>query len=152
MKISTELTPDRQAIVTVEVDEDQMQRALQRAAQHASRIRPVPGFRPGKAPYNLVERALGKELLVEEAIDDLSRSLYKQVLKESDIEPVEVGQLEVVQKEPPVFRYTIPVKPEVKLGDYHSLHLTPGEIQVTDEEVNSVLERFQSNQATLAPV
>src|SRR5437867_504588 len=116
MKVSTELTPDRQAIVTVEVDDEQMQRALQRAAQHASRIRPISGFRPGKAPYNLVERALGKEVLVEEAIDELSRSVYRDVLKENDIEPVEAGRLEVVQKEPPIFKYTIPVKPEVKLG------------------------------------
>ena len=152
MKVSTELTPDRQAIVTVEVDEDQMQRALTRAAQHASRIRPIPGFRPGKAPYNLVERALGKELLVEEAIDDLSRSLYRQVLEQGDLDPIEAGRLEVVQKEPPILKYTIPVKPEVKLGDYQSIHLTPAEIQISDEEVNQVLERFQLNQATVTPV
>ncbi len=152
MKLSTELTPEHQAIVTVEVDEEQMQRALQRAAQHVSRIRPVPGFRPGKAPYNLVERAVGKDILVDEAIEDLSRSLYRDVLKESNIEPADQGQLEVVQKEPPILKYTIPLRAEVKLGDYKSIHLTPNEIQVTDEEVNQVLDRFRFNQATTVPV
>jgi trigger factor len=152
MKVSTELTPQHEAIVTVEVDDDQMQRALQRAAQHVSRIRPVPGFRPGKAPYNLVERAVGKDILVEEAIEELSKSLYPNVLKENNIEPADQGQLEIVQKEPPILKYTIPIKPEVKLGDYKSIHLTPPEIQVGDEEVNQVLERFQLNQATTVPV
>lgn len=152
MKISTEVTPDRQAIVTVEVDEEQLQTAMQKAAQRVSRVRPMPGYRPGKAPYALVERTMGKEILVEEAIDSLSRSLYTQVLKESDLQPVEAGSLEVVQKEPPVFKYTIPIKPEVKLGDYKSIHMTPGEINVSDEEVNEVIGRFQLNQATMVPV
>lgn len=152
MKISTEVTPDRQAIVTVEVDEEQLQTAMQKAAQRVSRVRPMPGYRPGKAPYALVERTMGKEILVEEAIDSLSRSLYTQVLKESDLQPVEAGSLEVVQKEPPVFKYTIPIKPEVKLGDYKSIHMTPGEVEVSDEEVNEVIGRFQLNQATMVPV
>lgn len=152
MKASTELTPDHQAIVTVEVEPDQLQRALVRAAQRISRLRPVPGFRPGKAPYNLVERAVGKDLLVEEAIEDLSKSLYPQVLKENDIDPADQGHLEVVQKEPPIFKYTIPIKPEVKLGDYQSIHLSPEEVKVSEEDVNQVLERFQMNQATMVPV
>lgn len=152
MKVSTEFTPERQAIVTVEVDEEQMQGALKRAAQAVSRYRPVPGFRPGKAPYELVERAVGKDLLLDQAIEDLSQTVYRKVLKEGDIQPVDLGSLNVVQKDPPIFKYTIPVKPEVKLGDYKSLHMTPGEPEVTDEEVNQVIERFQLNQATMVPV
>ncbi len=152
MKLSTELTPEHQAVVTVEVDDEQMQRAMQRAAQHVSRIRPVPGFRPGKAPYNLVERAVGKDILVEDAIDDLSRSLYPQVLKESNIEPADHGRLEVVQKEPPILKYTIPLRAEVQLGDYQSIRIAPTPVEVTDEEVDRVIERFQMNQATMVPV
>jgi trigger factor len=152
MKASTELTPDHQAIVTVEVEEQEMQRALARAAQHVSRLRPIPGFRPGKAPYSLVERAVGKEMLVEEAIEDLSKSLYKDILKENNIEPADQGHLEVVQKEPPVLKYTIPKRPEVKVGEYQSIHLTPGEVQVSDDEVNQVLDRYRMGQATMVPV
>lgn len=129
-----------------------MQGALRRAAQAVSRHRPVHGFRPGKAPYELVERAVGKELLLEQAIEDLSQSVYRQVLKESDIQPVDMGSFDIVQKDPPIFKYTIPVKPEIKLGDYQSLHMTPGEPEVTDAEVNEVIERFQLNQATMVPV
>ncbi|HZQ05424.1 MAG TPA: trigger factor [Anaerolineae bacterium] len=152
MKISTEYTSDRQAIVTVEVDQDQMQTALKRAAQNISRVRPLPGFRPGKAPYEMVERVFGKDVLTDEAVEELSRSLYRQVLKESDINPVDVGSLDIVQKDPPIFKYTIPVVPEVKLGDYKSIHMQPNEVEVSDDEVNEVINRFQHMQATMVPV
>src|SRR5581483_8237100 len=152
MNITKEFTPDRQDIVTVEVDEEQMQNALKRAAQNVSRVRPIPGFRPGKAPYEMVERAFGKELLVEEAVEDLSRSMYGQVLRDTEINPVDAGRLEIVQKEPPVFKYTIPVAPVVKLGDYKSIHMQPEPVEVTDAEVEEILSRFQNTQATLSPV
>lgn len=152
MKISTEITPDRQAIVTVEVDEDQMQDALKRAAHTISRVRPLPGFRPGKAPYEIVERTFGKEVLFDEAVEELSRSMYLKVLKDAEINAIDAGNVEVVQKEPPIFKYTIPVVPEVKLGDYHNIHMQPEEITVTDEEINEVLNRFQQTQATVTPV
>lgn len=152
MNITKEITPDRQAIVTVEIDDDQMEKAMRRAAQNISRVRPVPGFRPGKAPYEMVERTWGKDLLVEEAVEDLSRSLYSQVLRESDLAPIEAGKLDIVQKEPPILKYTIPVAPEIKLGDYKNIHMQPEEVTVSDEEVDRVLNRFQLTQATVTPV
>lgn len=152
MNITKEFTPDRLAIVTVEVDEKQMQGALRHAAQQVSRLRPMPGFRPGKAPYEIVERAFGKELLVEQAVEDLSRSLYRDILRDPEIQPVDLGQLEIVQKEPPIFKYTIPVAPAVKLGDYKSIRMTPDPVEVTDAEVDEVISNFQNRQATMAPV
>lgn len=152
MNITKEITPDRLAIVTVEVDEDQLNGAMKRAAQTISKVRPMPGFRPGKAPYEMVERTFGKEVLLEEAVEDLSRTLYSRVLKENDLNPIDAGSLEIVQKEPPILKYTIPVAPEVKLGDYKEIRMTPAEVEVTDKEVDDVLNRFQMTQATMNPV
>lgn len=152
MQITKEITPDRLAIVTVQVEDDELQAAMKRAAQNISRVRPVPGFRPGKAPYEMVERQWGRELVVEEAVEDLSKSMYRQVLKESDLNPIEVGSLEVVEKDPPIFKYTIPLAPEVKLGDYKSISMKPEIVEVTDQEVSDVLNRFQLTQATMTPV
>ncbi len=129
-----------------------MRRAMKSAAQRVSRVRPLPGFRPGKAPYEMVERAVGKELLLDQAIDELARSLYKQVLKDEKIEAYDAGTLDIPQKEPLILKFTIPTRPVVKLGDYHSIHLRPEEITVDDGEVAQVLERLQREQAQLAPV
>lgn len=152
MKVTTERTPDCNAIVTVEVDAEQLSRAMKTAAQRISRVRPVPGFRPGKAPYAIVERAVGKDWLLDEAIDTLAQSLYKQVLKDEKIDAYDAGKLDVPQKEPLILKFTIPTRPVVTLGDYHSIHLQPKEIAVSDEQVNQVIERFRMEQAQMVPV
>ena len=152
MKVSTERTPNCSAIITVEIDDEQLQRALQNAAARVSKIRPIPGFRPGKAPYARVERAVGKDLLLDEAIEGLAQSIYKQVLKDENIEPYDAGKMEVVQKEPAILKFTIPTRPVVTLGDYRSLHLQPNPVEVSDDDINRVLDQLRDQQATMTPV
>ena len=152
MKVTTEQTPDCSAIVTVEVDEERVQSALKTAAQRISRIRPIPGFRPGKAPYAMVERVVGKELLLDEAIDGMAQEIYRQVIQDEKIDVYDSGKLDIVQKEPVILKYTIPTRPVVTLGDYHANHLKPNAIQVTDVEVDEVIERLRKEQAEMTPV
>lgn len=152
MKVTTEHTPDCSAIVTVEVDAERVQRALNAAAQRISRVRPIPGFRPGKAPYAMVERAVGKELMLDEAIDGMAQEIYRQVIKDEKIDVYDSGKLDVVQKEPVILKYTIPTRPVVTLGDYHAIHLKPKTVEVTDAEIDEVIDRFRKEQAEMVPV
>jgi len=152
VKVTTEHTPNCQAILTVEVDEDQVTSAMKRAAQKISRMRPIPGFRPGKAPYEYIERAVGKENLREQAIDEVAQAIYKQVLEQENIEPYDKGQVEVAQAEPLILKFTVPTRPVVTLGDYRSIHLTPRAVEVTDAEVNQAIEQLRNDQAILTPV
>jgi len=152
VKVTTERTPNCSAVVTVEVDDAQVQTALRSAATRVSKIRPIPGFRPGKAPYERVERAVGKDLLLEEAIDGLAQNIYKQVLKDENIDPYDAGKLEVVQKSPVILKFVIPTRPVVTLGDYRSIHLQPKPVEVTEEQITESIERIRLEQATLAPV
>ncbi len=152
MKVTTEQRPDCTAFVAVEVDDEQLRRAMVSAAQRVSRVRPIAGFRPGKAPYDLVERAVGKELLLDEAIDQLAQTLYKQVLRDEKIEPYDAGQLNVKQREPLVLEFTIPTRPIVNLGDYRAIHLKPNQVSVGDDEIAQVIERLRKEHAELTPV
>ncbi|MBI3914410.1 MAG: trigger factor [Chloroflexi bacterium] len=152
MNIQTEHTTNAQAIVTVEVDEERVQEAMRTTAQRISRARPVPGFRPGKAPYDLIERTYGKEHLRDEAIEEVAQAVYKQVLRDEKILAYAAGQLEVQQKEPLILRYTIPTRPVVTLGDYRSLHLQPQPVVISEDLVNETIERLQREHAQIAPV
>lgn len=152
MKVTTERTPNCSAIITVEVDDERVQRAMKSAAARVSKIRPIPGFRPGKAPYERVERAVGKDLLLDEAIDGLAQEIYKQVLKDENIDVYDAGKLDVAQKEPLILKFTVPTRPVVTLGDYRSIHLQPRPVQVNDDEIDQVIERLRHEQATLNPV
>lgn len=152
MKVTTERTPDCSAIITVEVDDERVHNAMKAAAARISKIRPIPGFRPGKAPYERVERAVGKELLRDEAIDGLAQEIYKQVLKDENIDVYDAGKLDIAQKEPLILKFTVPTRPVVTLGDYRAIHLEPRLVQVTEEEVVQVIDRLRDEQATLNPV
>jgi len=150
--IKTEHTSNAEAIVTVQVDEERVQSAMRSAAARVSRVRPIHGFRPGKAPYETVERIYGKEMLREEAIEEVAQSVYKQVLKDENIQAYAPGQLHVEQKEPLIFKFHIPTRPAVTLGEYRSLHLQPRPITINDDELSEVLTRVQREYAQLAPV
>ncbi|MCX7839252.1 MAG: trigger factor [Anaerolineae bacterium] len=152
MKVTTERRPNCETVITVEVDEQQVKTAMQRAAEKIARVRPVPGFRPGKAPYERVERMVGKQVLREQAIDELAQMLYRQVLQEQQIEPYDVGQVSVAQEEPLILQFTVPTRPVVKLGDYRSIQFRPPPLQVTDAEVEEVIEALRKQQATWVPV
>jgi trigger factor len=152
LKVTTEQRPDCTAFVVVEVDDEQLRRAMVGAAQRVSRVRPIAGFRPGKAPHDLVERAVGKELLLDEAIDQLAQTLYKQVLRDEKIEPYDAGQLNVKQREPLILEFTIPTRPIVNLGDYRAIHLKPNQVTVCDDVIAQVMVRLRKEPAELTPV
>ncbi len=152
MKVTTERTPECQAIVKVEVDDAQVQGAMKTAAQRISKVRPIPGFRPGKAPLAAVERTVGRETLRDEAIEELAQSLYKQVLKDENIDAYDAGKLDVTQKEPLVLQFTIPTRPVITLGDYRSIHMKPEPVTVSDQEIDDVLKRYQEQQGQMVPV
>jgi trigger factor len=152
LNISQEPIADRQVVLTIEVDEERMARALQQAARQLSRRVKIRGFRPGKAPYALMARAVGEDRLYEEALRLLGPQVYKEALAESGIEPYDLPPLEVTQRQPPIFQATIPLRPLVELGDYHAIRMAPQEVTVTDEDVDAVLTEIQQDNAQVVPL
>jgi trigger factor len=90
---------DHQAQVVVEVDAVRVQAARQRAARKLASRGKIPGFRPGKAPYDVIVRYYGDAAVHEQAIDLLVDEVYPEMLKEAGIEPSAAGSLEKVEGE-----------------------------------------------------
>jgi len=152
MKVTTEELPDRQLLLTIEVEEKRAQQALQQAARRLSRRIRIPGFRPGKAPYHLVARLVGEERLRAEAFDIIGDQLYTEALEEAKVEPYAQGTLQDVRWDPLTFSVIIPLPPLVELGDYRSLRVPMEPILVTDEEVDEALEELRARYAEWVPV
>src|SRR5215471_21091617 len=112
-----------------------------KAARKISQRGKIPGFRPGKAPYEMVVRNYGEQAVVEQAVDLMVDSEYSNILKEAAVEPGAAGSLESVDSlEPPKFTFRVPLAPEVDLGDYHSIRM-PYEWTTPDEsEVDKAIE------------
>ena len=105
----------------VEVDADRLKRAADAAFERHVQRAKIPGFRPGKAPRGMYERAYGKEHLWEDAADDLMDQTYREIVEAEGIEPIDRPDAKLMQlKEGEPLRYTatVVVRPDVGLGDY----------------------------------
>lgn len=138
--------------MTIEPDDELVQEALRKAAKKVAQRYNIPGFRKGKAPYSAVVRAYGKEVLYEQVAEELGDKVYRQALEETGLQPVAPGSLEDVTFDPLVFKLTLPMPPEVDLGEYRSIRLERPAIEVTDEEVTVQLESMQKQQSDWTPV
>jgi trigger factor len=153
LKIETQDLAERQKQLTVEVPDDQIQAAMHRAARRMSQRAKIAGFRPGKAPYEVVLQRYGEEAIFEEALDALGQDVYRQALEDSSLDPVAPGALEdVVSRQPLVLRYTVPLPPEIDLGKYRELRMPFEPPAVKDEAVEEVLDGLRQQQALIEPV
>ena len=152
MKVSTEKIEGSQVVLTIEADETEMEKSLEKAYRRLAARTNVPGFRKGKAPRPMLERYLGREALVEEAANQLMAESYDKAIDEHKIDAIAQPKVEILQIEPLSFKATVAVRPTVELGDYHEIKFVPETVAVTDEEVNEALERLRYMQSTWEPV
>jgi len=152
LEVSAERLENCQFELTIEVDEERVEQELRRVARRVSKQRRIPGFRPGKAPYDAVLRFFGKNTLYKEALEDLVQAAFKEALEKEGIEPFAQAELVDVQFEPMVLKMVVPIAPIVELGDYRQLRLTPPEVTVSDEEVEATLESIQAQHGQWQPV
>lgn len=144
---------DHQVEITVEADKDLFEKAKGKAAVSISKGSKIPGFRPGKAPYEVVKRTFGEEMIEERAIEVLVNQIYPGLLKEANIEPHGPGNLEdIISKNPPKFKFVIPLEPIIDLGDYKSTRLPYKLPKVDKNEIEKVINNLQLSYATAEQV
>jgi len=149
LKIETTPREDHQVTLTVEVENDRMESAKHRAARQLAKRGKIAGFRPGKAPYDVIRRQYGDEAIIESALDILLDEVYPLALEEAKIEPAAAGALEKMESvEPPIFIFTVPLKPEVDLGDYRKIRKAYKWKKPNKKEVDAKLEELQKMYAT----
>jgi trigger factor len=153
LKFEKTILDDHQAQVVVEVGAEELEAARKRAARKLAGRGKVPGFRPGKAPYDVVLRYYGEEAVHEQAMDILVDEVYPEMLKEAEVEPAAAGLLEKVDdSQPPKLTFKVPLKPEVVLGDYHALRV-PYEFQEPGaDRLDRALEDLRQMYATTETV
>ena len=155
MQITTTPAGKSTVVVEVEVPAERLTTAVGEATRALSRRTRVPGFRPGKAPRGVLEAVLGHGAVLDEAVDRVVQSAYRDALIEKEILPLTNADVEIVQAEegkPLIFKATVPVRPEVQLGDYRNFNFKP-DIETTDDpKVNKVVDELRDQNAALSPV
>lgn len=148
MSVKVEKLEKNMAKLTIEVPAEEMEKATEAAYQKNKNSMSVPGFRKGKVPRAMIEKMYGKGVFLEEAANSVIPGAYEKAYDECGEEIVSSPEIDVVTLEagqPFVFTATVALKPEVTLGKYKGVKIDKVETEVTDEEVNAVIEREREN-------
>ena len=155
MSVTVERLEHNLAKLTVEIPVEEIEASIANVYQKEKNRIQVPGFRKGKAPLKMVEKLYGKGIFLEDAINDAVPGAYEAACKESGLNIMSEPEIEYTQVEvekPVVFKATVAVRPEVKLGQYKELEVESQEVAVTDEEVEAALKQEQEKNSTTVPV
>ncbi|MCM3455390.1 trigger factor [Heyndrickxia oleronia] len=152
MSAKWEKLEGNQGVLTVEVDADTVKAGLDEAFKKVVKQVNVPGFRKGKMPRGMFEQRFGVESLYQDALDVILPDAYAKAIEETGIEPVDRPEIDIEQMEKGkelIFKATVTVKPEVKLGEYKGLEVEKFDTEVTDEDVENELKTLQERHAEL---
>ena len=153
VKVTRGETENRQTVLHIEVDDQQVDRHMQRAHQKVVQRVNIPGFRKGKAPRSIVERFVGREYLIEEALETLVPDVVNDAIESEQIEAAATPRVNVVSREPVIkLDATVALEPEATLGDYHSIRVDDNAEPVTEEQVDAQLNQLREAHATWEPV
>lgn len=155
MSVQVENLEKNMAKLTVEVEPERLEKALNTAYNRQKKNISIPGFRKGKVPRVMVEKMYGVEIFYEDAANILLQEAYPEAYDECGLDIVSQPKIDVVQLEkgkPFIFTAEVAVKPEVTLGKYKGVTVTKIDTSVTDEEVDAEVERQRNNNARTVTV
>jgi trigger factor len=164
--VNTEIREGDQSTIVLEVQitDEELQSAINEGVRHLARRTRIPGFRPGKAPRPMIERAYGIDRADPEAPDPVYDEAREHLYQRTVIQAVSESGKDVLElpREPEwtsfeegvgaTYQVTLPVRPEVELGDYTGYPFEPAIDDVTDEQIDQVIEQLRDQQASLIPV
>lgn len=158
MNVQTEHLDNQIARLTVDVEPARLQKAMQSAAQRIGQKINIPGFRRGKAPYAVIARYVGPNALLEEAIDSLGDTLYKEALDQTGLKPYATAELQDIKADankpenPVQLVFSVPLPPEIDLGAYRENLRLPYETKpISDEALDRFMKLMQESRAVIEP-
>ena len=155
MSVQVENLEKNTAKLTIEVPAEKFEEAVQHSYNKNKGKFNIPGFRKGKAPFNMIKKMYGVGVFYEDAVDEVIDASYPDAAKESGLEIVSRPAVSIEQiEEGKSFIYTakVAVKPEVTLGEYKGVEVEKADAAVTAEDVEAELKRVQEQNARLLTV
>ncbi|KRL36490.1 trigger factor [Liquorilactobacillus uvarum] len=138
--------------LTFEITPDKIKEGLDAAFKRVKKNLNVPGFRKGKVPRQIFNRMYGEESLYQDALNILLPDAYSAAVQETKIKPVDQPKVDVESLEKDknwVLTAEVTVEPEVELGEYKGLEVTPHPTRVLVADIEAELEKKRQEQAEL---
>ena len=155
MKSVVEPLEGNKVKLSVEIDEQEFEKALDSAFRRIAREVRIPGFRPGKAPRRVLEARLGKDAARQEALREALPDYYAQAVKDQDVDAIAPPEIDITagQESGPVsFDAVVEIRPQLKLAGYQGLQITVPRPEVTDDEIQGQIDRLRDNFGELVTI
>lgn len=132
-----------------EIPKERVSRKLDEVYEELGKVAKVKGFRPGKVPRHILESRHGKAAQ-EEAIRKLIPEAYEEAIEREKINPIVLPEILDVNFKDGIVTFTAQcdIRPEVKIGDYKGIKVTRKSSQVSEDEINKMLDYFKKQQGT----
>lgn len=164
MKVTKEDLKKSKIKLTIEVEPKELAVHNREAFEKIAQGVKIDGFRPGKAPFKLVEAAVGHNRLIADGIDAALNASYIEALKQEKLSPLSNPEVNI-KKSPQfsldeteildnlVYEATFDIMPEVTLQDYSKLSLkTPKKEEAKDADVEKIIDHLRKQKATFKDV
>ncbi|MCI8510382.1 MAG: trigger factor [Lachnospiraceae bacterium] len=155
MSLQVEKLEKNTAKLKIEVPAEQFSQAIRNAYNKNKGRFSIPGFRKGKAPFEMVKKMYGVEMFFEDAANEVIDASYQEAMKESGLDIVSRPTVTVEQIEegkPLLYDAVVAVRPEVTLGEYKGIEVKKAKAEVTDEDVEQELTREREKNSRLITV
>ena len=154
-----------QVKLTFDITEEQLETAMSAAYHKNVKRYSIPGFRKGKAPRSVIENMYGKLVFFEDAFESIWPSIVDTAIVENNIDAVDNPQIDIeavrsfstegVELPEGIavrFTATVPVMPEVELGEYKGIEAHKHEYTVTDEMVDAEIDKMRNERASVVSI
>ncbi len=155
MQVAIEKKEGAEISFKVEIPQEKVEAELSQAFYRLVKDVQIPGFRKGNIPRKIFEKRFGEEALQEEAIKKIYPEVYREIVKEHNLIPIVEPTVEIIQfsgNKPLIFKINLVNRPEVKLGKYKGIRVKKRKIEVSTDEIETVLKQFQKQHTNYIPL
>ncbi|MFL6134720.1 MAG: trigger factor [Nocardioidaceae bacterium] len=155
MKSAVETLNPTRAKLTIEVEFEELKPSLDAAYQRIAKQVNIPGFRKGKVPPPVIDRQVGRGVVLDEAINDALPKLYVQALEDNDLQPLAQPEIDITKFEDNStleFTAEVDVRPSIEVPAYDDLAIEVDDIVVSDDDVEEQVQNLRERFATLKDV
>ena len=152
MKTTIEDSENREIILHIEVDDQTLSKHLVTANKKVANKMNIPGFRKGKAPSSVIENFVGREYLVNEALESLVPDVVNSSIEQNDVKAFTTPRVTILERDPIKLDATVALRPSISISDYSDLLFEDPIKKITKKQISETIQQLLESQAVWQPV
>ncbi len=158
LKITQQQLENQQILLTIEVPDQRVEKAMRAAAKKMAKQYRIPGFRPGKAPYHVIVSRFGREAMLGDVADEMGQEIFKEALDAAELDPYAQATLRDVTFDPLTYQVEVPLPPEINPNNYRELsvpYTDPSDEDIAEavqKEIDDIREQNKTWQPVERPI